>query len=314
MKIKGLWATTVVSCLMFGHPTSAHEPVDLNKLMKDFGADLNNATVRVQTLTPGMHVLFGIGGNVVASVGDDGVLLVDDQFPELVPKLTDAIAKLGGGDVDFVINTHWHFDHADGNPALGAAGAWIVSQTNSRRMMMDNRLVNLVGAVYEQPAYPPEGRPVITYDRSMRFHFNGQTIELLHFGPAHTTGDTMVFFRDANVVHMGDVFNNTGYPFIDADNGGDIRGVITSCEAILEVINEQTMVVPGHGAVATHADLVSYVNMLTVVSDRISRMIDSGMTLQEVVAEGPTKDFDARYGARSQTLIDRAYSSLSRER
>ena len=263
-------------------------------------------------MAPGLHVLFGVGGNVAASIGEDGVLIVDDQFPELVPKLEKRIGELGGGAVDFAINTHWHFDHADGNTVLGKGGTWIVAQRNSRRMMVNDHLINLVGAIYEQPAYPADALPVITYDDHMQFHFNGQRVDLMHFGPAHTTGDTAVFFRGSNAVHMGDVFNNAGYPFIDADNGGDVEGVIAFCEAVLARLNEDTIVIPGHGAVATHGDLVAYIDMLKTVSRRIGDMIDSGKTLEEVIAAKPTAEFDERYGARSGTLVDRAYISLSR--
>ena len=131
---------------------------------------------------------------------------VDDQFPELIPRIQAAIEELGGGEVDFAINTHWHFDHAQSNATLGSDGTWLVSQLNSREMMLDSHLIDLVGTLYEQEAYPPEALPVITYDERMQFFFNGERIDLLHFGPAHTTGDTAVIFRSHNAVHMGDVF------------------------------------------------------------------------------------------------------------
>lgn len=275
------------------------------------GWDLENTPVRHQSLDEGLHVLFGAGGNVLVSIGDDGVLMVDDQFPQMAPKLLAAIERLGGdGGVDFVINTHWHFDHADGNLTFGPGGAWLVSQAESREMMQRTRLVDLVGIEYTQQAYPPDALPVITYDRSMQFHFNGERIDLMHFGPAHTTGDTAVIFRGRNVVHLGDVFNAAGYPFIDVGNGGDLDGVIAFCRAVLDEIDTATAVVPGHGAVSTYRDLEAYVEMLQTVRDRIAELIGEGADLETVLAAEPTRGFDAQYGDPAR-FIDRAYFSLA---
>jgi len=209
-------------------------PLTLDELATAFGWDFESAEVTVQTLGDDFYVLFGVGGNIAVSIGDDGTLLVDDQFPQMLDRIDDALAALGSDGIDFAINTHWHFDHAEGNVALGPRGTWLVSQANSRAMMTDPHVVNLVSVQYLQEPYPLEARPVITYDDRMRFHFNGDTVDLMHFGPAHTTGDTAVIFRNRNAVHLGDVFNNSGYPFIDADNGGSIDGVIRFCASVLE--------------------------------------------------------------------------------
>jgi len=274
---------------------------------------LRTTPITAEQLGDGLHVLFGVGGAIVVSIGEQGVLAVDDQFPEMAPKYKEKIRELGGGDIDFVINTHWHFDHADGNKALGPEGTWIVAHENSRRMMMQDNVINLVAAEREQPAYPRAALPVITFADGMMFHFNGEPIELLHFGPAHTTGDTAVIFRGHNVVHMGDVFNNAGYPFIDADNGGRLTGMIEFCRRVLERIDERTVVVPGHGPLATYADLVAYVEMLSAVRDRIAGLIASGASFEQVVAARPTEPFDARYG-NPASFVDRAYASLVRDR
>jgi glyoxylase-like metal-dependent hydrolase (beta-lactamase superfamily II) len=208
---------TAFSILTLGLSAQAHEYMNLDELGDAFGWDFETAEITTETVAPGMHVLFGIGGNVIVSIGDQGVLMVDSQFPQMIPRIKSVIGELGGGDIDFTINTHWHFDHADGNPLLGRDGSWLVAQANSRRMMAGEHDINLVSMVYTQPPYAAEALPVITYTDHMQFHFNGETIDLLHFGPAHTTGDTAVIFRNSNVVHMGDVFN-ASYPFIDAGN------------------------------------------------------------------------------------------------
>ncbi|MFB3079283.1 MAG: MBL fold metallo-hydrolase, partial [Lysobacterales bacterium] len=228
---------------------SAPEPMQLDALLSAVGWSYDTG-VETQSLAEGFYVLFGVGGNVLVSSGADGVLMVDDQFPKMVPKLKQAMRKMGDRNVDFVINTHWHFDHADGNQVLGKKDVWLVSQINSRRMMQRDNVINTVSLAYRQEPYPAHALPDITFDQRMQFHLNGERIDLLHFGPAHTTGDTAVIFRGQNAVHMGDVFNNAGYPFIDADNGGSLDGLIAFCEAVLAEIDEDTTVVPGHGAVA----------------------------------------------------------------
>lgn len=293
-------------------PAQAHETLSFDELMEMFGTDLDDVEVRTETVAPGLHVLFGAGGNVMVSIGEQGVLMVDSQYAAMLPRLKSAIVELGGGAIDFTINTHWHFDHADGNPMLGREGTWMISHSNSRRMMVGSHPIDLVNVIYDQPAYPPEALPVITYDDHMQVHFNGQKIDLLHFGPAHTTGDTAVIFRNSNAVHMGDVFN-ASYPFIDAGNGGDIDGVIRFCKMVLKELNEQSIVVPGHGAVKTYADLVAYVAMLETVRDRVSKLIDSGHSLEEVIAAKPTSDFDEQFGNASR-LLDRAYYNLSQQK
>ena len=275
-----------------------------------FGLDIESTKITVQDLGNGLFVLFGAGGNIVASIGSDGTFIVDDQFEGMIPKVVQAISKLGGDEVDFAVTTHWHFDHADGNLALGPAGTWLVAHEKSREMMKDDHVVNMVGLAVLQEAYPESAWPDITYDSSMRFHINGQAVELMHFGPAHTTGDTAVYFREANVLHMGDVFNNTGYPFIDADNGGTLDGLVAFCEGVLAVINEETVVVPGHGATASTADLARYTRDLATIRDRLAVHVKNGLDLDEIVDIKPTSDFDETYGDNMQ-FINRAVKSLT---
>ena len=253
------------------------------------------------------------GGNIAVSVGKDGTLIVDDQLPELADRIKAAIAELGDGDIDYVINTHWHFDHADGNNALGPDGATIISHDNARSDMADGGIINMVIAQYHQAPYPEAALPQLTYQREMSLHFNGGEIELQHFSHAHTNGDTAVFFRKHNAVHLGDVFNNSGYPFVDVGSGGGIDGMIRFCKETLAQIDEHTVVIPGHGPVTDYARLGQYLAMLRTVRDRIQGMIDDGKSLEEVSAAAPTADFDAIYGPESASLgfVNRVYSDLS---
>ena len=297
--------------LSFGHDAPAiPDPVGLDQLLQAFGWDMETTEITVQSINDNFHVLFGLGGNIAVSVGDDGVLIVDDQFPQLMPKIKTAIKNLGGEGVDFAINTHWHFDHAEGNLSLGPEGTWLVSQANSRQMMQQDHIINLVSFAYEQKAYPESAWPDITYDDTMQFHFNGEQIDLMHFGPAHTTGDTAIVFRKSNAVHLGDVYNNSGYPFIDAGNGGTLDGVIEFCSATLKAIDENTVVIPGHGPLANYEDLVEYVDMLTTIRNRMMVLIEKGATLEEVYAAKVTSEWDEKNG-NNTGFINRAYMSLT---
>jgi glyoxylase-like metal-dependent hydrolase (beta-lactamase superfamily II) len=278
--------------------------------------DYANARIETQEVGEGLYVLFGLGegviaGNILASIGEQGVLIVDDQFPEIAPKYQEAIANLGGGDIDFVINTHWHFDHADGNKALGPEGTWIIAHETSRRMLLQDNVINLVAQRIQQPAFPAAALPVLTYNSVMHTYFNGEQIDLRHFGAAHTEGDTAVILRDSQVVHLGDVFNMSGYPFIDADNGGSLSGVIDFCQAVLDRIEPSAIVIPGHGPVSNYQGLADYIARLTTIRDRMQTLIDSGASLEQVIAARPTAEFDQSQGDPAM-LLDRAYASLTR--
>ena len=285
------------------------DPLTLDGLMAAFGWDMDKAEIRLEKIDDGISVLFGLGGNIGVSIGDDGVFIIDDQFPQLMPKIEKVITDLGGGDVDFAVTTHWHFDHAEGNLALGPEGTWLVSHENSREMMKGDNLIDLVTVSYEQKAYPKSAWPDITFTDSMQFHLNGQTIDLWHFGPAHTTGDTAVYFRDSNVIHLGDIYNNAGYPFIDAGNGGSLDGMIQFCSEVLQRINKDTVVIPGHGTVAGYKDLVDYLKMLQLVRERLMALIAEGATLEQVYEANPTEDFDSKFGSNIG-FVNRAYTSL----
>ncbi|HJP51146.1 MAG: MBL fold metallo-hydrolase [Pseudomonadales bacterium] len=306
----------VLTLLTLGSTSSAHdgpaipEPLPLDQLLSVFGWDFDSAEITAEKVGDNLYVLFGVGGNIAVSIGKDGVLIVDDQFPQIMPKIEAAIGKLGGKGVDFVINTHWHFDHAEGNLTLGPAGTWLVAHANSREMMKNDHIINLVGVSYAQAAYPEDAWPDITYDDTMQFHFNGERVDLLHFGPAHTTGDTATIFRGHNAVHLGDVYNNSGYPFIDAGNGGTLDGVIKFCSETLNQINENTIVIPGHGPVADYQALADYIKMLTTVRSRMNALIENGASLADVYAAKVTKEWDAKQGDNTG-FINRSYMSLT---
>ena len=320
MKQKYLFATLLITFFILSSTTDAahHEKAEINyeegqqAVLDAFGWDFSKAKITTEKITENIHVLFGYGGNILVSTGKDGVLLVDDQFPQLKYKIMSAVRKLGGRSIDYIVNTHWHFDHAEGNNAFGPDGARIVAHENSRDMMLNPKPINLSFIIYPQQPYPSNSVPQITFKENMKLHLNGDQIELYHFGHAHTTGDTAVYLRGSNVLHMGDVFNMSGPPFIDADNGGSIDGIIRFCEEILKVVNDETIVVPGHGPISTTEDMQIYIDMLIVVRDRIQSQINDGKTLEQILASDPTKEWRNMYGENLllQGLVDRAYAGM----
>ena len=322
MKLSYLFKSLIISLsvLTFSINAAHHEESEINykegqqAVMDAFGWDFNEAEISIENISDNIHVLFGLGGNILVSTGADGVLLVDDQMPELKYKILRSLRKIGGKSVDYIINTHWHFDHAEGNLAFGPDGAKIVAHENSRKMMLNPKPINLSFIVYPQQPYPLNAVPQITYQDSMKLHLNGDQIELYHFGHAHTTGDTAVYFRNSNVLHMGDVFNMTGPPFIDAGNGGSIDGIIRFCEEILKVVNDETVVVPGHGPISTTEDIQTYIDMLIVVRDRIQAQILEGKSLQEIIDSDPTKEWRDKFGDGPFIVgvIDRAYAGMTK--
>ena len=322
MKLSYLFKSLIISLSVLTISINAahHEELELNykdgqqAVMDAFGWDFDEAEISIESISDNIHVLFGLGGNILVSTGADGVLLVDDQMPELKYKILRSLRKIGGKSVDYIVNTHWHFDHAEGNLAFGPDGAKIVAHENSRKMMLNPKPINLSFIVYPQQPYPLNAVPQITYQDSMKLHLNGDQIELYHFGHAHTTGDTAVYLRNSNVLHMGDVFNMTGPPFIDAGNGGSIDGIIRFCEEILKVVNDETVVVPGHGPISTTEDIQTYIDMLIVVRDRIQAQILEGKSLQEIIESDPTKEWRDKFGDGPFIVgvIDRAYAGMTK--
>ncbi len=273
------------------------------------------ATVTREELAPDLHVLLGTGGgqaagNVLVLLGADGALVVDTGYPQYVPLYREAIALLSGGAIRYAIDTHWHDDHSEGNKVLGPDGTLIVAHVNTREMLTRNNKINVVRTILDQPAFPPAALPAVTFDGTLELYLNGERLELVHVSPAHTAGDVAVILREHNVVHMGDVFLSAAYPFADVDNGGDFDGVIAFCRGVLERIDADTVIVPGHGKMATYAELADYIEMLETVRDRLAALIADGATLAQVVAAEPTKEWDAQYGNPTTYFLDRAYKSL----
>jgi len=270
------------------------------------GAAQNFDEIQIST-TPvagSIYMLQGSGGNIGVSVGDDGVLIVDDQFAPLTAKIQAAIGALSREPIQFVVNTHFHYDHSDGNENLGRAGALIVAHENARTRMLTDQRIALDNRVQE--AYDANGLPKITFYRSMRFHYNGELIDVIHVGPAHTDGDAVVYFRTTNVIHTGDVFVRYRMPFIDQPNGGSMDGMIDAAWTIAGLIDDDTRIIPGHGPVSSRADLLEYRQMYVVVRERLREHAARGDTPDQVVAANPARDY-AAMNAGTERWVRAAY-------
>ncbi|MBC7987508.1 MAG: MBL fold metallo-hydrolase [Sphingomonadaceae bacterium] len=244
--------------------------------------DFSSVEIRSEPLAPGVAVLFGAGGNIGVSHGPDGTVLVDDQFAPLTERIQAAVAGLGATPARFLVNTHWHGDHTGGNENLGQAGALILAHDNVRiRMASPQTRRDGEGT----PASPPAALPVVTYEDGLKLHLNGDTVHLIHVDSAHTDGDSIVRWERANVLHMGDLFfHRISLPFIDRDSGGSVQGMIAAAERGLALANDQTRIIPGHGPVATRADLAAYRDMLMLIRDRVAAAIEEGQTIEQIQA------------------------------
>ena len=255
---------------------------------------MQDVTIESTPLGEGVHMLTGRGGNMGLSVGPDGAFLIDDQFAPLTAKIIAAIDELTDEPVRFVVNTHWHGDHTGGNENLGDAGAIIVAHENVRKRMSTEQFME----VFDHRVDPsPRGAlPIVTFTDSVSFHLNGDEIRVVHVENAHTDGDSLVFFKQANVVHMGDTFFNGMYPFIDTSSGGTIDGIIAAADLVLDTVDRRTKIIPGHGPLADTGDLRKYRVMLQTVRSRVSKLKQDGKTRDEVIASGTIDDLNPKWG------------------
>lgn len=275
--------------------------------------DFSKVEVKTVPVAGSVSMLQGSGGNIGVLVGPDGVLLVDDEFAPLVPKIRAAVQQLSPKPIRFVVNTHWHGDHTGGNEPLGTEGAVIVAQDNVRKRLSTEQFRNFTKTV--KPPSPAVALPVVTFAESLALHLDGEDVEVLHVAAAHTDGDSILFFRKSNVVHMGDVFFNGMYPFIDTGTGGSVDGVVKAVDFVLTRIDDTTKVIPGHGPLGSKADLKRYRDMLATLRDRIKKAIQQGKTLDQVVASKPSADFDAVWGNgffKPEDFVAATYSGLKK--
>jgi len=273
--------------------------------------DFSKVEVKAQKVTEGVYMITGSGGNIGLSVGKDGCYVIDDQYAPLTGRILAAIKAISPAPVRFVVNTHWHGDHTGGNENMGKTGALLVAHENVRLRMSTEQFMAAMDR--KIPPAPEAALPVVTFADAVTFHWNGDEIRVYHVPPAHTDGDVIIHFVKADVVHMGDVFFNGSYPFIDTSSGGRIDGYLSAADRVLAGIGERTQIIPGHGPLGTKADLQAFRGMLKTARDRIATLKSGGKSRDEVIAAKPTADLDAKWGGgfmKGDTFTGLAYDSL----
>ncbi len=266
--------------------------------------NFDDARIVAEPVAPSVHMLVGPGGNIGVSVGEDGVFLIDDQYAPLTDRVLAALGTLTPERVRFVLNTHWHEDHSGGNENLGGAGALIVAHDNVRVRMSVEQMLEFGGQSMRVPPSPVVALPVVTFTEDVTFHINGDGIHAFHVENAHTDGDAIVHFREADVVHMGDVYFNGGLPFIDTSSGGSIDGVIAAVEETLGVIGADTKVIPGHGPLATRAELQAYVDGLRAMRRLVAELVAEGHPIDHILDFRPIQEQAAAWGVTDRTAED----------
>lgn len=271
--------------------------------------DFSNVQMKATPVSGSIYMLEGAGGNIGVSVGPDGILIVDDQFAPLADKIRAALKQLGEGKLKFVLNTHYHGDHTGGNREFGKEAPIIAHANVRKRLSTEQRIMG--NAV---PPSPKEALPVVTFDESLSVHFNGEEIRVIHFPHGHTDGDSVIFFTNSNVVHMGDHFFKERFPFIDIDSGGSIDGMIINIVEVIRRVPANVKIIPGHGALATIDDLKAYQRMLTETTAIIRKQMQAGKTLEQIKAAGLPAEW-ATWGTgfiKTDRWIETVYNNLTK--
>jgi glyoxylase-like metal-dependent hydrolase (beta-lactamase superfamily II) len=276
--------------------------------------DFSKVEIKVTKVSGNVYFLEGAGGNIAASVGDDGIVIVDDQFAPLADKIRAALKGITDKPLRFIINTHYHFDHTGGN--LPFHDATIIAQDNVRKRLAQANVVGNGGTAMkmDQPANPKEALPVITFEHDVTLHVNGEDIRALHAPSGHTDGDSIVFFPKSNVVHFGDDFVRYGFPFIDINGGGSSKGMIAALENAMTQLPKDVKVIPGHGALATLDDVRPFVAMLKETRAVVEKGVKAGKTLQQLQQEKVLAQWDKQYSGQfvsTDLFIETLYNELT---
>jgi cyclase len=295
-----------------GQEANADPAVQPNPTLPDqLRAAAANETIRTTKLTDTIFLLQGVGGNIVCQMGPDGKLLIDSGISTGSRQLLDALARLDEHKLRLLINTHWHYDHTDGNAALHLEGAFIIAHDNTRARLRSPQYMRVYDIHF--PAAPEAALPQATFPDSNTLWVNNDQLSLVHTPDAHTDSDIFIHFVKGNVIHAGDLWFNGMYPLIDLSSGGTINGMIRGVDAVLALADEHTKIVPGHGALGDKAALAAYRTMLVTVADRVNKVKAAGNTVEEAVAAKPTADLDAVWakGAiKPGTFVALVYESL----
>ncbi len=268
--------------------------------------------ITTEPLRGNLHVLYGAGGNIGISAGPDGVFIIDDQFAPLTDRIKEAIAKISDADIRFAINTHFHGDHTGGNENIGKMGTVIMAHDNVRVRLSEGAFIKAFNNKMEAQKGAP--LPVVTFNDEMSLHLNGDNARMIHVKNAHTDGDSFIYFKETNLLHMGDLFFSASFPFIDVDNGGSIDGMIAASKKALTYTDGETIIIPGHGKVTDKAGLEKYLGILSDSRDIIAKLKKEGKSLKEIQEMKPLAEVESRMGAQrngwTDSFISFAFKSL----
>jgi len=278
MRIKFLIAIGIATNLLATSVTWAQDPVQ----------------VEATQVRGNIYLLTGQGGNIGLFIGPDGSFMVDDQFAPLTEKIIAAAKSVGGDVPKYLINTHFHGDHTGGNENLGQAGTLIMSHHGVRERLVNGSFIGAFGMKADSAS--KVALPTVTYSENMHLHINDETVHIVHIPRAHTDGDSFVVFEKANVVHAGDLFFNGFFPFIDAANGGSVKGVIAGVDAILALTDSDSKIIPGHGPLGNRSDLQAYRDMLATAYERLLKLKNTGVSAEDAVIQAPLKDLEQEWG------------------
>ena len=268
--------------------------------------DLSKVEMKVIKVSGNVYMLQGAGGNIGASVGEDGIVIVDDEFAPLADKIRAALKGITDKPVRFVINTHWHFDHTGGNEPFGSTSTVIAQDNVRKRLITGGTMGNYGSAKMDIKPAPKAALPIITFDHDVSVHLNGEDIRALHYPHGHTDGDSVIFFPQSNVVHMGDDFVTYGFPFVDLRSGGSVEGMIAAMEQVSAQLPSDVKVIPGHGPVSTLDDVRRYVTMLKETMAVVEKGIKAGKTLDQLKQENvlaPWQKWNGDFITTEQWLI-----------
>lgn len=277
--------------------------------------DLINAShleINTTKLTDNMYIIQGSGGNVILYDGEDGIILVDDQYAPVTEKIKEIIANLTNKSIKIVINTHWHPDHTGGNEKLGELGAIIISHENVRKRLNDDQFFEFINMTI--PALSEKGLPIITFSDTITVYQNDDEIKIVHLDHGHTDGDSAVYFSNNNIIYVGDDFSDRSYPFVDLSSGGSIDGLISSLQKILLMIDNDTKVIAGHSGISNKTKVEDYLDMLINIKNNINKMMQEEKSLDDIIKSRPTLKYDNIYHDYSfikpKDFITNIYMSL----
>jgi len=288
---------TSLASLLGQQPAALSPPP--NTLMQSMRIAGGTTPIKTTKLTDTIFLLQGVGGNMVAQIGPDGKLLIDSSVATAASALLLTLEKLGAHSPKLLINTHWHFDHTDGNAAMHEAGALIIAQENTRVRLSSPQKVAILNL--EFPVSPTAGLPQLTFPESEKLYFDNDELDMVHTPNAHTDSDIFIHFVNGNVIHTGDLWFNGMYPLIDDSTGGTVNGMIRGVDQVLALTDDRTKIVPGHGPLGDKRALQKYREMLSTVANRIEKLKISGQTFEQVIASKPTADLDGAWGSGRMT-------------